>query len=298
MYKKVREFFDRRDVLEVDTPILSLAASPDPMLDHLQCKTDQRSYYLQSSPEFAMKRLLASGSGSIYQICHCFRAAESGRRHNPEFVMLEWYRVGFQLQHLIDDLVNLLHIWWPQRPVQICDYQQLLTERTGLDYEQTRLDDVRAYLGAGEQVYSQELLQGERDDLYNLVFAAEIEPTLGTECICVLTNYPASQAQLAQLSDDGKHAHRFEVYLDGIELANGYQELLDWHQQAERFMHQNTQRDQLCRPRVNVDERLLAALDHGLPACSGVALGLDRLLMLLAGRDHIDDVIEFAIDRA
>jgi len=270
------------------------------MLDHLLMlsSSDQRNYYLQTSPEFAMKRLLAAGSGSIYQICRCFRAAESGRRHSPEFVMLEWYRVGFQLRQLIDELVDLLHTWWPQRAVQIHDYRRLLTERTGLDYEQTSLDDIRAYLCSSDQYYSPALLQGERDDLYDLVFSAKIEPTLGVGTISVLTNYPASQAQFAQLSDDGKSAHRFEVYLDGIELANGYLELLDEQQQAERFLRQNRQREELSKPIIDVDQRLLAALEHGLPACSGVALGVDRLLMLVAGQSDINGVIEFPLGRA
>ncbi|MBL4850812.1 MAG: EF-P lysine aminoacylase GenX [Gammaproteobacteria bacterium] len=316
LYKQIRDFFAARKVLEVDTPILSLAASTDPMLDHWQSKQyyvlplkggqnrasgyndTQHDYYLQTSPEFAMKRLLASGSGSIYQICRCFRAGESGRRHNPEFVMLEWYRVDFQLIQLIEEVVDLLQLWWPQRQVQLYDYRELLLDRTGLDYEQASVADIQAYLSASATQYSTELLQGQRDDLYDLVFSNEIEPSLGIDSIAVLTNYPVSQAQYSQLNLDGSSAQRFEVYLNGVELANGYQELRDGAEQAQRFAQHNAQREVLLKPQIKIDHRLLAALDHGLPACSGVALGIDRLLMLVARKGHIDEIVEFALDRS
>ncbi len=301
LYQQIRDFFAAHKVLEVDTPILSLAASTEPMLDHWQskgCNDTQHDYYLQTSPEFAMKRLLACGSGSIYQICRCFRAGELGRHHNPEFVMLEWYRIDFQLIQLIEEVVELLQLWWPQRQVQFYDYRELLLDRTGLDYEQASVADIQAYLRSSTRQYSAELLQGQRDDLYNLVFSSEIEPSLGIDSIAVLINYPVSQAQYSQLSMDGNSAQRFEVYLNGIELANGYQELLDSAEQAERFSQHNVQREALLKPSITIDHRLLAALDHGLPVCSGVALGIDRLLMLVAEKEHIDEVVEFTLDRA
>lgn len=245
-----------------------------------------------------MKRLLAAGSGSIYQICRCFRAGESGRHHNPEFVMLEWYRTGFTLRQLIHEVVELLQIWWPQRPLELFDYRQLLSEKTGLDYDHSSLDDIRSYLSASENVYSAALMQDERDALYDLIFATDIAPKLGLASIAVIANYPASQAQLAQLSEDGCSAMRFEVYAEGIELANGYQELLDSEEQGQRFFAQNRYRESIFKPVVEVDARLLAALRHGLPPCSGVALGLDRLLLLIAGRDSISEVIEFPLAHA
>lgn len=285
-------------MLEVDTPILSSAASTDPLLDHLSSNNAGSDYYLQTSPEFAMKRLLAAGSGSIYQICRCFRAGESGPRHNPEFVMLEWYRIDFSMHQLIDEVTTLLQQWFPQRVVEYYDYKKLLNDRTGLCYDEASIEDIRAHLRSTSNYYSEQLLQGQRDDLFDLVFADEIEPTLGLEDIVVLSNYPASQAQYAELAADGVSAQRFEVYINGVELANGYQELRDPDEQITRFAQHNTLREALSKPVIEVDQRLLAALDHGLPACSGVALGVDRLLMLIAGKDRIDDVIEFSIDRA
>ena len=224
LYKQIRAFFELRQVLEVDTPIMSVSASTDPMLDHLSSRNSGRDYYLQTSPEFAMKRLLAAGSGSIYQICRCFRAGESGRRHNPEFVMLEWYRIDFSVAQLIDEVIALLQLWFPQRVVQFYDYRELLLERTGLEYEQASLEDVRKYLASDSGNYSEALLHGNLDDLYDLVLASEIESTLGIDVITVISNYPASQAQLAQLTPDGASAQRFEIYINGIEMANGYEE--------------------------------------------------------------------------
>jgi len=298
LYKTIRDFFDQRDVLEVDTPILSSGASTDPMLDHLSCINTGQSYYLQTSPEFAMKRLLAAESGSIYQICRCFRAGESGRRHNPEFTMLEWYRTDFSLQQLIDEIVCLLQHWFPQRVARDYDYEELITQHTGLNYDSSSIEDIRNYLSSNSASYSIELLQGRRDDLFDLIFSSEIEPTLGIDNIAIMTNYPASQAQFAELSNCGNHAKRFEVYINGIELANGYEELADSNEQAMRFAQHNEQRIALSKPAISVDQRLLSALTHGLPQCSGVALGLDRLLMLVADLESLDQVLEFSLDRA
>jgi len=298
LYKQIRAFFELRQVLEVDTPIMSVSASTDPMLDHLSSRNSGRDYYLQTSPEFAMKRLLAAGSGSIYQICRCFRAGESGRRHNPEFVMLEWYRIDFSVAQLIDEVIALLQLWFPQRVVQFYDYRELLLERTGLEYEQASLEDVRKYLASDSGNYSEALLHGNLDDLYDLVLASEIESTLGIDVITVISNYPASQAQLAQLTPDGASAQRFEIYINGIEMANGYEELRDVVEQAERFAQHNERREELLKPAIAVDQRLLLALDHGIPPCSGVALGIDRLLMLITEKESLDEVIEFSIERA
>ncbi len=298
VYRQIRAFFDERNVLEVDTPILSRSASTDPELTHLLCHSERTSRYLQTSPEFAMKRLLASGSGSIYQICRCFRALEQGRYHSPEFVMLEWYRQSFVIQALIDEVIDLLNTWWPDRKPIIYRYRELLKERTGLDYDLSPLDDFKDYLNQKSGFISSSLLQGNRDELCDLIFGTDIAPTLGHDAVAVLTAYPPSQAQFAKLNNNGEEALRFEVYIDGIEIANAYEELLDSTLQNQRFQDQNARREALDKPQVVIDQHLLSAMNHGLPQCSGVALGLDRLIMLLATKERISEVIEFPFDRA
>ncbi len=295
VYRQIRLFFEQRDVLEVDTPILSSSASTDPELSHLYCDINDINFYLQTSPEFAMKRLLASGAGSIFQICRCFRGGEIGRHHCSEFVMLEWYRLDFSLQKLIQETSDLLQLWWPGRKVIHYRYRDILKARTGLDYDASDLDDFRQYLGQKPGNISPALLAGERDQLCDMIFAIDITPTLGFDSIAVLTGYPASQAQFAKLNEAGNEALRFEIYFDGIELANAYEELLDSKQQSLRFSEQNKQRESLSRPPVNVDQNLISALEQGLPQCSGIAMGIDRLLMLIAGKSDINEITEFPV---
>lgn len=299
VYADLRAFFSARGVLEVDTPVLSAAASTDPQLEHFLTRSGESNYYLQTSPEFAMKRLLAADSGPIYQLCKCFRRAESGRRHNPEFTMLEWYRPGFAMQQLVDEVIALLRLWWPQRPLAQYRYRDLLMRYAGIDYDASSLGDLRACLRASAAGFSPLLLGGDRDDLCELILSAHIEPQLGVDGIDVVTHFPLSQSQLAEtVADYGGSALRFEVYVAGLELANGYQELCDADELRRRFAHHNAQRQRLGKPPVVVDERLLAAMAEGLPQCSGVALGVDRLLMLIAGVEHIDDVLDFPWSRA
>jgi elongation factor P--(R)-beta-lysine ligase len=304
---RVRDYFSRHGVLEVETPILSAAASVDPNLHSLTAVSlapgdAATPRYLQTSPEFAMKRLLAAGSGSIYQTAHVFRGGERGRRHNGEFTLLEWYRVDFDYHQLMDDVTALVtealagyrRLAAPEK----LSYRGAFVRHVGVDpftaSASTLVDVARARnlqvsgIDADDQAAWRDLL------LTHLV-----EPHLGRDRLTYIHDYPASQAALARVRPGNPPiAERFEVYLDGVELANGFQELTSAHEQRERFEADGGARMRRGLPSVPADRRLLAALAHGLPCCSGVALGLDRLVMLALGAASIDQVIAFPWDRA
>lgn len=298
----IREFFAQRGVLEVDTPILASAGVTDPHLSNatttLSWQADKQ-WYLQTSPEYAMKRLLAAGSGCIYQIAKVIRDDEVGRFHNPEFSMLEWYRVGFDEHQLMDEVDLLLQTLLQAEPAQRYTYQQVFVRYLNIDpLTEQGLSELKAWLVAqniGDWV-SQE---NDNDVLLHLAMSHYIEPLIGKASPCFIYNFPASQAALAQLdTEDSRVARRFEVYYQGIELANGFYELTDAQVQAARFAEDNQQRQTLGRPQAATDKKLLAALAAGVPDCAGVALGLDRLLMLKWGAQHIDEVQSFSIHRA
>ena len=303
LLKQLRRFFDERDFFEVETPLLSEDTVVDRHLHPIQISrqqitgTSQTSLedavvFLQTSPEFAMKRLLAAGAGSIYQICKAFRAGESGSRHNPEFTMLEWYRVGDDMQQSILLLEQLVQSVLETKPPTRISYRTAVMEATGLDPFTASIDQL-----AGLSRLESEL---DRDEHLNLILSEHVEPRLGVEAPEVLYHYPASQAALARTKiDDGVEvAERFEIYYRGTELANGYHELLDADELLARNVKTNQQRAADGQPALPVDCRLLAAMRNGLPACSGVALGVDRLLMLALGADKIESVIAFPFDRA
>jgi lysyl-tRNA synthetase class 2 len=244
-----------------------------------------------------MKRLLAAGSGPIYQICKAFRQAESGSRHNPEFTLLEWYRPGFSLADLMDEVGELASEILGRQDCQRCTYQQLFQDYLQLDPFTTDT--------ASLEIFARERLDisfepDHRDVWLDLLLSHLIEPQLAERGLLFVYDYPATQAALSRLREDGEHvvAERFELYVDGVELANGYCELTDATEQAARFARDNELLVQAGSvPRV-IDERLLQALEQGLPACSGVALGVDRLLMVLTGADSLAEVISFDWDRA
>jgi len=305
---RIRAFFARHDVLEVDTPVLSRAASTDPALCCFKtvysgpgaAKGEPR--YLQTSPEFPMKRLLAAGSGSIYQICKVFRDGESGVRHNPEFTLLEWYRTGFNELDLMDEverlLTEILAGVLPVDRVQHWCYRDLFQELAAIDPFTATPAELRRLLQSGHHVAAVGLANDDSDAWLDLVMTHVIEPRLDSGLVFV-RDYPASQAALARLRPgDPPVAARFEVYLDGIELANGFHELTDAVEQQQRFDSELRRRRKAGSESVRMDASLLSALHSGLPDCAGVALGLDRLLMLASGSKRIQDVFAFPFDSA
>lgn len=302
---RVRAFFAARGVLEVETPILSQHAVTDPRLQSLQtlysgpgAPATGLPLYLQTSPEFAMKRLLCAGSGPIYQIARVFRDGERGRRHNVEFTMLEWYRPGFDHHRLMDEVGDLVCgiLGMPAEWDRIT-YGELFRARLGIDcHAATPAELADCAAAHGIDVAGADELS--RDEWLDLLLTHLIEPGLGAERPLFLHDYPASQAALARLHGEPPVAERFELYVRGVELANGYHELGDAAEQRSRFERDNAERRAAGVPEVIPDERLLAALECGLPSCAGVALGFDRLLMLAAGVDDIAQVMAFTVERA
>lgn len=293
----IRSFFAQRDVLEVETPALSMAANTDPMLESIPARLCERDFFLHTSPEFAMKRLLAGGSGDIYQICKVYRAGESGRYHNPEFTLLEWYRVGMDYLDLANEVVNLV-IELEKNPdeitVKTISYRELFTSFINVD----PVDSEISFLKEVAAAHVPDCPQLEFDGYLDLLLSHCICPQLPEEQLTIVYDYPASQAALARINADGITAARFEIFRGGLELANGFQELQDAEEQGQRFEIDNFLRRGLGKPEMPVDENLLAALSAGLPDCSGVAMGIDRLLMCTTGAGHINEVLTFNISNS
>ncbi|MEH6343833.1 MAG: EF-P lysine aminoacylase EpmA [Bermanella sp.] len=295
-YSYIRDFFNVRDVLEVETPLLSSAAVSDANLLPMALNCLGKSRYLHTSPEYPMKRLLASGSGDIYQICKVFRDEELGKRHNPEFSMLEFYRLNFNLPTLQDEVAQL-----------VGDYLKI-QKRLDLSYRQALIKyaDIDPFLATDEELARQvEVFVGSlkltRDECLDIVMSHTVEPALPKDSLVFIFGYPASQAALAQTyeNENGELiAQRFELYVNGLELANGYQELTDIQEQKSRFDFErakNVNAKGLQRP---MDLHFLDALQHGLPECSGVALGLDRILMLKLEKQNVREVLSFGFNEA
>ena len=300
----IRGFFAARAVLEVDTPQLVRHAVTDPALHSAEVRWPAAAGavagFLHTSPEYAMKRLLAAGSGDIYQLCHVFRGDEQGPLHNPEFLLLEWYRVGWPMRRLgaeVDALLRVLHPG-PLLPVRWTSYEQAFRAQLGvsaLDDPQPRLVECARAQGFEAAL----LARCSRDDLLDLLVGTTIGPRLGRDGPEFLHGYPASQAALARLDPaDPRTALRFELYLAGVELCNGFEELGDAHEQRARFEADRAARRARGQPVPEADEFLLQALAAGLPASSGVAVGVDRLLMLAAGARRLDAVLPFRSERA
>ena len=309
MLERIRAFFSQRAVLEVETPVFSAAASTDPALASFSTRyTGPRfprgqTFYCHTSPEFPMKRLLAAGSGSIYQICKVFRDGEFGRLHNPEFTMLEWYRVGFDHLQLMDEAVTL--ITEALAGHRTLSAPEKLSYREAFEYHcgiNPHTADIQTLAGAVTRHGIQtnfDIAHENHDVLRDLLLTHVIEPHLGSGHITLLYDYPASQAALARIRPGNPPlAERFEIYLDGVELANGFHELTDADEQQRRFEHDRARRKARGLADVPTDVYLLSALHAGLPACAGVALGFDRLVMLGAGVKSLEEVIAFASDRA
>ncbi len=298
---EVRRFFSERQVLEVDTPLISRHTVTDRFMQSFAVpgffsRQPASTGYLQTSPEFAMKRLLADGSGDIYQICKAFRRDESGSRHNPEFTMLEWYRVGFDHHELMDEVCDLLTTITGIRSRANWTYHEAFRHYLETDIGQATTADLQALANRELGDVPADM---SRDDSLGLLFAEAIEPRLAPDVITCVHDFPASQAALARINPDNPEvACRFEVFAGGMELANGFHELTDPREQAARFEADNRSREASGQPVITPDNRLLAALEAGLPDCAGVALGLDRLIMLAASAGRIDQVLAFGAGRA
>ena len=300
-----REFLNRRGLLEVETPLAVIAAVTDVHLASAEVRFghDETPRYLHTSPEYAMKRLLAAGSGDIWQLCKVFRADERSAVHNPEFTMLEWYRVGFDMPALIDEVAELVQALLevsgaPARAPQRLTYRAAFLEHVGVD--PLAADRPALEAAAAPAAVSEATLRSlNRDELLDLLMAVRVGPQLGRGTLTFVTHYPASQAALARLDPaDPRVAHRFELYADGVELANGFHELADSAEQRRRFEADQRERQRRGLVAPALDERLLAALSRGLPDCAGVALGFDRVAMLATGAAHIDEILSFPYDRA
>jgi lysyl-tRNA synthetase class 2 len=300
---RTRAFFAARGVLEVETPVLARATVTDLHLASLETRIAGQSgrYYLQTSPEYAMKRLLAAGSGDIYQVCKVFRDRESGRHHNPEFTLIEWYRLGMDHQALMDEVAALLaELLGPRlaAPPEKITYREAFVRVLGLDpfaasaTALAALAEERTGIRAGA-------LAADRDACLELLMGAIVGPALGRNRLTFVHGYPASQAALARVvAGTPPVAARFEAYAAGQELCNGFHELGDAVEQRRRFEADRAERARRDLPVPPLDERLLAALAAGLPDAAGVAVGFDRVVMLAAGKDSLREVLAFPVDEA
>jgi lysyl-tRNA synthetase class 2 len=299
MLRAAREYFAATRALEVETPTLSMAAVTDVHLASVQATAIGRHRYLHTSPEYPMKRLLAAGTGDIWQICRVYRDGESGRWHNPEFTLIEWYRLGIDHHALMSDVERLISAMLPaphhvDRSERLT-YREAVQLHAGVDAFEDPTPVLVARLQSAN-IDVPESIKRDRDACLDLIMSTLVGPRLGHGRMTFVYDYPASQAALARTR--GAVASRFEAYLAGIELANGFHELGNADEQRTRFHHDLQAREARGLPPMPIDENFLAALEYGLPDCSGVALGFDRLVMCAIGAGHIDDVIAFPFERA
>jgi len=305
----IRTFFEKRGVLEVETPLLCSTASLDPHINpisvlykKLEFSTTlpkEENYYLQTSPEFAMKRLLAAGSGPIYQLCKAFRNDEVGRFHNPEFTILEWYQPGFTHHDLMQEVDELLQVVLGTLPAEKISYEAIFQKVLHFNPHTVSLDHLKQVAILKNVILSEDITKTLTvDDWLDILMTHCIEPQLGLERPMMLYDYPITKAALAKIrTGNPSVAERFEVYVQGIELANGFHELLNSEEQKDRFLKNLETRKALGYPVIPIDQYLIAALESGMPSSSGVALGVDRLLMLKFQSSHINEVVSFTIDR-
>ncbi len=295
LYQRIRQFFAEREVLEIEAPVMGAAAVTDPFIDSVTAQCAGRIYYLQTSPEFAMKRLLAAGSGPIYSLGKVFRNGERGRRHNPEFTLLEWYRTGWDDRKLMREVEALIETVMPGIEVSYLSYRNWFVWHLGIDPHTASAAELAALARARINIEAEE---DDRDFWLDLLVTHELEANLG-DGLTFVYDYPASQAALARLAQDEQGqtvARRFEAFIGGVELANGYWELTDAEELRHRFSADQAKRRALDLPVYPSDDKLMAAMAAGLPDSAGVALGVDRLLMCLAGATHIAEVLAFDVD--
>ena len=308
LFRTVREFFGQQKYLEVDTPVLSRDVVADAHLHPIHACSDGTPLFLQTSPEAFMKRLLAAGCGSLFQIAHAFRADEQGRLHTPEFTLVEWYGVDTYWMNQMEVTEQLVRFSAGQFNGQFTSaltadafarttWQAAFRRHLDVDALSATTEELRRLAEATTAPGSS--IPRQRDDVLNLLMAEHVEPQLGTDCPEFLTDYPASQAALAQISsDDPRVSLRFELYINGVEICNGYQELTNPDELRDREQAENQRRREHGHEQLPGARRLHKAMEHGLPDCSGVALGFDRLLMVLCGADSLAQVIPFPLDRA
>jgi|SRR5579872_235836 len=294
MLAEARAYFAARNVLEVDCPAISHAASLDVHIDLMPVLVQGgKTAYLHTSPEYGMKRLLADGIGDIYQLSHVFRDGEFGPRHNPEFTMTEWYRMGISFDAFIEEVLDFIRLFVSDLPATRISYREALLRYAHIDYMHASIEDLRV----AAQKYSAQTKESKqlwnREDLLQLLLNAAVEPHLGIDSLCVFTDYPASEAALARTywKEDEHVAERFEIYYKGVELANGYHELADPIEQRKRFEETEEMRRALGKKPLPVDEHFLKALEKGLPDCCGVAVGFDRLLLLRHSKTSLAEVL-------
>lgn len=304
LYAMIRRFFSERAVIEVETPVLSRAGNPDPNIQSLtltmhvpQMPAGRR--WLRTSPEFALKRLLAAGMGDCFEMGRVFRDAEAGRRHNPEFTLLEWYRVGWDHRRLMEETADLVQaamaLSGRRTSVREISYRELFRSTLGID----PFSDSDHALRAPLAVYAIDPQGLDRDDWLDLLMTHLIQPALPANRALLVYDYPPSQCALARIRPDSPPvAERFELYLGPLEIANGYHELINPAEQRERFAANAATRQRKGERPIPVDQAFIAALDAGMPACAGVALGVDRLLMAMLGSEQIQDVMAFTTERA
>ncbi|WP_288131735.1 EF-P lysine aminoacylase EpmA [Microbulbifer sp.] len=301
----IRRFFSERQVLEMEVPILSRRATSDPHIDSITAECSGEPAFLATSPEFGLKRLLAAGIGDCYYLGKAFRNGEAGGRHNPEFTMLEWYRVGWDDHRLMIEVGELLSWLLRISRVHSCSYRTLFLEHLGLDPHRATLRELSDCVAYNLELSFEPV---DKDECLDLLMSHHIEPNMdmgGKPGITLVYDFPASQAALARVEED-EHgvpvARRFEAYVGGMELANGYWELTDAREQLRRFEADQRYRAENGKPVNPFEERLVQALESGMPSgmpeCAGVALGVDRLLMLACGASRIDEVVAFPIGRA
>ncbi|MGC9456137.1 MAG: EF-P lysine aminoacylase EpmA [Halothiobacillaceae bacterium] len=303
LLRALRQFMDARDILEVETPLLTRGANHDLHVHNFRIEADpaeREALALHTSPELHMKRLLAAGSGAIWQLCKVFRAGETGPRHNPEFTMLEWYVPGHSLGQLVDDTLDLFdHLrataGLQPLPRQRLTYREAFFDATGLDPFHASVSELAARArAAGITVHSPQTLT--QDDWLDLLVSELVQRQFPEDRYTLLCDFPASQAALARLRRDAQGepvAERCEIFQGALELANGYRELVDPAEQRDRFTREARRRTERGEPPTRVDERFMAALESGLPDCSGLSVGFDRLLMTCAGETDIRRVLTF-----
>jgi len=300
MYTRIRQFMAERKILEVETPVLSHATVTDVQLDSFRCEYSSpqtgsgKTLYLQTSPEYAMKRLLASGTGAIYQISKVFRNEEQGKLHNPEFTMLEWYQPDYDHHQLMQELELFLNLF-AMNNCEKTSYGEIFLEHTGLDPHTCNTNELKSMA----QQHGLSSTIEERSGLLDFIFSYKVTSRLGNTRPLFVYDYPACQYALAKLSDSTpKLAERFELFIHGMEIANGFHELTDADEQLARFEQDLALRKKQQRKDLPIDQLFLDALKHGLPDCAGVAVGIDRLLMAMTGTKDIRKVLAFPVARA
>lgn len=304
MLSKARSFFAERNMIEVDCPLLTQGASIDAHIDLIPAFyssfSSSKTRFLHSSPEYGMKRLLSEGMPDIYQLAHVFRDNELSHKHNPEFMMAEWYRLNYSLSELIDETKQFCCLFLGELPLSVITYREAFQKYARIDYVKLTESELLNHMKKESiPIYKGIELEG-KDALLNIILGTIIEPCLGKDGLTALTYYPASQAALAckMTRDDEEIAERFEIYYKGMELANGYHELGNSKEQHQRLLESNAMRKKLGKDELPIDRLFLKALEKGLPDCCGVAVGFDRLMMLRHDVSEIDKVLPFSWEKA